>query len=145
MHAGFVRDVGEVAALVVHACIAHDLPVVEREEEVRLQPLRPESPPGAKLLAAEAERLRLVEVGPVPSPDQSRDYGGIVKRRRPVGDRIGQSGWPDSNRRLLRPKRSTLTRLSYTPSLKRAYSVTVRADKFTLGNLSQDQRTIVSA
>jgi hypothetical protein len=27
----------------------------------------------------------------------------------------GKSGWPDSNRRLLRPKRSTLTRLSYTP------------------------------
>src|SRR5688572_33217807 len=43
-----------------------------------------------------------------------------------------QSGWPDSNRRLLAPKASTLTRLSYTPdrpSVEAAQSAGGRAGR----------------
>ena len=59
-------------------------------------------------------------------------------------DFIEKSGWSESNRRLPRPKRGTLTRLSYTPSpLERAHSMTVRTDEFALLNLLQNSSTAV--
>src|SRR6266545_2611828 len=110
--------------------------------------LRITGPPGPKLLAAEGDRPLLVEVGPVAGVDERGHSRRVVQRRRADDELVQrllwirlirslqsdarvepkascycavrrlQSGWPDSNRRLLRPKRSTLTRLSYTPSLK---------------------------
>ena len=59
--------------------------------------------------------------------DRDPPRGRCARRCEPTGEvrkaagsnvsckAVDQSGWPDSNRRLLRPKRSTLTRLSYTP------------------------------
>src|SRR6266545_2538515 len=119
--------------------------------------LRITGPPGPKLLAAEGDRPLFVEVGLVAGVDERGHRRRVVQRRRADDELVQRllwirlvrqaprrlrSGWPDSNRRLLRPKRSTLTRLSYTPSLERAYSVTVRADKFALGNLRENQAAI---
>ena len=54
-------------------------------------------------------------------------------------DLIEKSGWSESNRRLPRPKRGTLTRLSYTPhTFVRSYSMTVCAHKLALGDLVED-------
>ena len=61
-----------------------------------------------------------------------------------IRDFIEKSGWSESNRRLPRPKRGTLTRLSYTPSpFERAHSMTVRTDEFALLNLLQNSSTAV--
>lgn len=84
-------------------------------------------PPAALAICGESSETLLV----VSLSDESRDGVGIVKRWAAY-EKVRQSGWPDSNRRLLRPKRSTLTRLSYTPSFKRSYSVIVCADKRAL-------------
>jgi hypothetical protein len=76
-----------------------------------------EAPPFAELGPAERETVDLAEVDPVSLIDESRDVFGVVERAAAY-EKVSQSGWPDSNRRLLRPKRSTLTRLSYTPRME---------------------------
>jgi hypothetical protein len=73
-----------------------------------------ETPPFAELGGAELQPFDLAEVDAVSLGDESRDGVGIVERWAAY-EKVCQSGWPDSNRRLLAPKASTLTRLSYTP------------------------------
>ena len=92
-------------------------PVRDSDPGVRLQVLRIERPPLAKLLARERDRTALVEVGRVAGSDQRGDRGCVSQRRVAEDRLVVQSGWPDSNRRLLAPKASTLTRLSYTPRM----------------------------
>src|SRR5690348_3668564 len=51
-----------------------------------------------------------------------------------------QSGWGDSNSRLLRPRRSALTRLSYTPTpFSSAYGMTVCTHEVALCDLVEDR------
>ena len=58
----------------------------------------------------------------------SRNRNGESRRMHERTSAI-KSGWSDSNRRLPRPKRGTLTRLSYTPSMfERPHSMTVCAN-----------------
>jgi hypothetical protein len=140
-----VLHVREVGSFAIHPGEPNCLAFYDGEPGIRLELFRLASPPLPQLCAAEADRAPLVEVGPIARLDEIRDRRRIVQGRRTEGQHLVQSGWPDSNRRLLRPKRSTLTRLSYTPSLGRAYSVTVRADKFAFGDLGEDQRTVVTA
>jgi hypothetical protein len=84
------------------------------EPRVRFEGRLVETPPFAELGTAELEPVDLAEVGAVSLGDESRDGLGIIKRWAAY-EEVRQSGWPDSNRRLLAPKASTLTRLSYTP------------------------------
>jgi hypothetical protein len=91
--------------------------VYEGDQGVGLDPPRIPGPPASQLLAREADRVALVEVGAIARRNQRGDRRRVVERRIAKGEVPVQSGWPDSNRRLLRPKRSTLTRLSYTPKV----------------------------
>ena len=68
----------------------------------------------------------------------------VAPARRSTRILIRKSGWSESNRRLPRPKRGTLTRLSYTPSsYKRAYSMAVCAHELALRYLVEDQAPAV--
>src|SRR5437870_6417231 len=116
MDAGFVLNVRRAASLGVGARVSHNLPVDEGEQEVGFQPLRPAGPPPPELFAAEAHRRALLEIRAVAGTDERGDSRRVVQGRW-AKSYVRQSGWPDSNRRLLRPKRSTLTRLSYTPQV----------------------------
>jgi hypothetical protein len=116
VHARLVLQVGEIA-LATHALVRDDLFAANRDPCIVLETRLVETPPFAKLLAGEADRVRLAEVEAVPSIQQRGNAVGVVERRSTY-EQVLQSGWPDSNRRLLRPKRSTLTRLSYTPFLR---------------------------
>jgi hypothetical protein len=131
-------------ALTPGAHVGHQLSVDLREPRVGFEAGLVESPPFAELGAAELQPFDLAEVDAVSLGDESRDGVGIVERWTAY-EKVRQSGWPDSNRRLLRPKRSTLTRLSYTPSFKRSYSVTVCADKLAFGDLRENGRPVVLA
>jgi hypothetical protein len=90
------------------------LPVDVCEPRVGFETRLVEPPPFAELGRAELQPFDLAEVDTVSLGDQSRDRVGIVERWAAY-EKVRQSGWPDSNRRLLAPKASTLTRLSYTP------------------------------
>jgi hypothetical protein len=136
MDARLVLEVGQVA-LAARAHVRYDLAVVHRDPRVVLETRLVDAPPLAQLLGGEPDRLRFAEVEAVAGVHQRGDPVGVVQRRNTYQEAL-QSGWPDSNRRLLRPKRSTLTRLSYTPkSLRRAYSVAVCTDNLTFGDLSR--------
>jgi hypothetical protein len=113
MDAGLVLDVRDLS-LATDPSKADNLPVVDGDPGVSRQPLGPLGPPFAKLGSPELDGL-LVEIGAIALRDE-RGYGRRVVQRRGAESEVVQSGWPDSNRRLLRPKRSTLTRLSYTPN-----------------------------
>jgi hypothetical protein len=115
MDARLVLEVGQ-GGLAAGACVSDDASACEREPRVGCQTSIVEAPPLAQLLAGEPDRVLLVEVEPVAGVEERGDLVGVVERRRAEGDLV-QSGWPDSNRRLLAPKASTLTRLSYTPRL----------------------------
>jgi hypothetical protein len=118
VHARLVLEVGEIA-LPAGADVRDDLSVAHRDPGVVLEARLVGAPPLAKLLGGEGDRLRLAEVEAVAGVQQRGDTVGVVQRRSTY-EEVVQSGWPDSNRRLLRPKRSTLTRLSYTPFLGRS-------------------------
>jgi hypothetical protein len=90
------------------------LTVDVREPGVGFETGLVETPPFAELGTAELQPFDLAEVDAVSLGDERRDGVRIVERWAAY-EKVCQSGWPDSNRRLLRPKRSTLTRLSYTP------------------------------
>jgi hypothetical protein len=109
----FVLQVRQVA-LAPSAHVGDQLPVDVCEPGVAFEVRLVETPPFAELRTAELQPFDLAEVDAVPLADESRDSVGIVEGWAAY-EKVGQSGWPDSNRRLLRPKRSTLTRLSYTP------------------------------
>jgi hypothetical protein len=113
--ARFVLEVGE-AGLAACSGIRDDPIPLDGNPGVGVEERSVEAPPFAELAAGESDRIRLVEVEAVAGVEERRDIVGIVERGRAEGDLV-QSGWPDSNRRLLRPKRSTLTRLSYTPQV----------------------------
>ena len=113
--AGLVLEVREVALLPLPR-VSDQLPLALGDPGVRLEGRLVERPPFAQLAGGEVEVLGLVEVRSIPRGRQRGDGLCVVKRRRSELERL-QSGWPDSNRRLLAPKASTLTRLSYTPNL----------------------------
>jgi hypothetical protein len=113
MDARLVLEVGEIP-LASGSRVRDDSTALVRDPRIGLQTGLVETPPLPQLLAGEADWVALVEVEAVARVQKSRNLVGIVERGRAEGDLV-QSGWPDSNRRLLRPKRSTLTRLSYTP------------------------------
>jgi hypothetical protein len=113
MDSGLVLQVRQVA-LAAGAHIRDELSVDVCEPRVGFEAGPVEAPPFAELGPAERETVDLAEVDAVSLIDESRDVVGVVERAAAY-EKVSQSGWPDSNRRLLRPKRSTLTRLSYTP------------------------------
>jgi hypothetical protein len=117
-HARLVLEVGQIT-LAAHPNVRDDLAVAYRDPRVVLEARFVDAPPLAKLLGSEGDRLRLAEVDAVSGVQQRGDTVGVVERRSTY-EEILQSGWPDSNRRLLAPKASTLTRLSYTPFLGRS-------------------------
>ena len=101
-------------ALAPSAHVGDQLPVDVCEPGVAFEVRLVETPPFAELGTAELQPFDLAEVDAVSLGDESRDGVGIVERWAAY-EKVCQSGWPDSNRRLLAPKASTLTRLSYTP------------------------------
>ena len=101
-------------ALAPGAHVGDELSVDVCEPRVGFEAGLVETPPFAELGTAELEPVDLAEVDAVSLGDESRDGIGIVERWAAY-EKVRQSGWPDSNRRLLAPKASTLTRLSYTP------------------------------
>ena len=101
-------------ALAPSAHVRDQLSVDVCEPRVGFEACLVQTPPFAELGTAELEPVDLAEVDAVSLGDESRDGVGIIERWAAY-EEVRQSGWPDSNRRLLRPKRSTLTRLSYTP------------------------------
>ena len=103
-------------ALAAGAYVRDELSVDVCEPRVGLEAGLVEAPPFAELGTAELQPVDLAEVDAVSLGDESRDGLGIVEGGAAY-EKVSQSGWPDSNRRLLRPKRSTLTRLSYTPRM----------------------------
>jgi hypothetical protein len=108
-----VLQVGQVA-LAPSARIGDELSVDVCEPCVVFEAGLVETPPFAELGSAELEPVDLAEVDAVSLGDERRDGVGIVEQWAAY-EEVCQSGWPDSNRRLLAPKASTLTRLSYTP------------------------------
>ena len=108
-----VRQVRQIA-LAPSAHVGDQLPVDVCEPRVGFEAGLVETPPFAELGTAELQPVVLAEVDAVSLGDESRDGVGIVERWAAY-EEVCQSGWPDSNRRLLAPKASTLTRLSYTP------------------------------
>jgi hypothetical protein len=114
MNTRFVLDVCELFPFAIHLREADGPAVDDGDPGVRCETLGLTSPPAAKVRAGEADRAFLVEIGLVARLDELRDRRRVVERWWTDSELV-QSGWPDSNRRLLRPKRSTLTRLSYTP------------------------------
>ena len=118
MDARLVFEVGEIP-LAAGTRIGNDPAIGIGDPCIGLQPGLVEAPPLPQLLAGEADRVLLVEVEAVTRVEERGDLVGVSERGRAEGDLV-QSGWPDSNRRLLRPKRSTLTRLSYTPHFARS-------------------------
>jgi hypothetical protein len=115
MDARLVLEVRETG-LTAHPCVRDDATPVDADPGVGVETYFVETPPFAELGPGEADRVLLVEVEAVAGAQERRNVVGVVERGRAVGDLV-QSGWPDSNRRLLAPKASTLTRLSYTPEL----------------------------
>jgi hypothetical protein len=116
VHARLVLEVGEVA-LATRAGVGENLRPAQRDPSPVLEARLVDTPPLAELLAGEGDRIRLAEVEAVAGAQQCGDTVGVVERRSTY-EEVVQSGWPDSNRRLLAPKASTLTRLSYTPFLR---------------------------
>jgi hypothetical protein len=113
VHAGLVLEVGEIA-LAARADVRDDVSVAHRNPGVVLEARLFDPPPLAQLLGGEGDRLRLPEVEAVAGVQERGDTVGVVQAQSTY-EEVLQSGWPDSNRRLLAPKASTLTRLSYTP------------------------------
>ncbi len=113
VHRRLVLQVRQVA-LAPSAHVGDQLSVGVCEPRVGFEAGLVETPPFAKLGAAELQPFDLAEVDAVSLGDESRDRVGIVECWAAY-EKVCQSGWPDSNRRLLAPKASTLTRLSYTP------------------------------
>ena len=113
MDGGLVLQVREVA-LAPSAHVGDQLSVDVCEPRVAFEAGLVETPPFAELGTAELQPFDLAEVDAVSLGDESCDGVGIVERWTAY-EKVCQSGWPDSNRRLLAPKASTLTRLSYTP------------------------------
>ena len=101
-------------ALAPRAHVGDELPVDVCEPRVGFEAGLVETPPFAELGTAELQPFDLAEVDAVSLGDESRDGVGIVERWAAY-EKVCQSGWPDSNRRLLASQSSTLTRLSYTP------------------------------
>jgi hypothetical protein len=116
VYARLVLQIREVT-LWTHAGVRDDLRVAHCNPRVAFEARLVDSPPLAKLIAGEPDRVRLVEVEAVAGVQQRGDAVRVVERRGTY-EKVLQSGWPDSNRRLLAPKASTLTRLSYTPFLR---------------------------
>jgi hypothetical protein len=115
MDSRLVLQVRQVA-LAAGAHVRDELSVDVCQPRVGFEAGPVEAPPFAELGPAERETVDLAEVDAVSLIDESRDVVGVVERAAAY-EKVSQSGWPDSNRRLLRPKRSTLTRLSYTPQV----------------------------
>ena len=116
MDCRLVLQVRQVA-LAPGAHVGDELSIAVREPRVGFEAGPVEAPPFAELGATERQAFDLAEVDAVSLSDESRDSVGIVERRGAY-QYVSQSGWPDSNRRLLAPKASTLTRLSYTPRMR---------------------------
>jgi hypothetical protein len=101
-------------ALAPSAHVSDQLSVDVCEPCVGFEACLVQTPPFTELGPAELEPVDLAEVDAVSLGDESRDRVGVIERWAAYQE-VCQSGWPDSNRRLLAPKASTLTRLSYTP------------------------------
>jgi hypothetical protein len=110
-----VLDVREVA-LRLDAQVPDELAVPLCNPGAVLDGRVRELPPLAQQPAGQRRPSVLAEVEAVTRGEKRCNCMRIVERRRAYGELV-QSGWPDSNRRLLAPKASTLTRLSYTPNL----------------------------
>ena len=108
-----VRQIRQVA-LAPSAHVRDQLSVDVCEPRVGFEACLVQTPPLTELAPAELEPVDLAEVDAVSLGDETRDGVGVVERWAAYQE-VCQSGWPDSNRRLLAPKASTLTRLSYTP------------------------------
>jgi hypothetical protein len=101
-------------ALAPSAHVSDQLSVDVCEPRVGFEACLVQTPPFTELGPAELEPVDLAKVDAVSLGDESRDGVGVIERWAAY-EEVRQSGWPDSNRRLLAPKASTLTRLSYTP------------------------------
>ena len=115
MDTGLVGDVRDLT-VAFRVGPADDLRAGEDDPDVGFEVPRVLRPKVSKQLWSEADRALLVEIGGVACLDERSD-GRRVVQACCADDELVQSGWPDSNRRLLAPKASTLTRLSYTPQV----------------------------